>query len=304
MNHLIFYIFLALISFKASALLEVDKKKPAFWKKAETARWLSHQNVWGTFATTSVHLQGRAWAQPKSFVDGTIESSTGIPYFYDSDMDTSMEDANANNAVSFSITMAQQMMCGVNHIDPEDPRCARVVLSGKFVEVTDETELEFARTALFERHPAMASWPADHSWKIHKLVMDEVWLIDIYGGATFVNVDEYYNVNMNALDLEARNGAIGLSTSTSDGDKNDVPYSTCKIGCSSSEVPICTCTPYQSDTESSPLVSSLTRKHLQSSSLFNSTDNNEGGSQGYDSCQAACPFQVQPLCTCSPKQQQ
>ena len=52
-------------------------------KKAETARWLAHSNLWGNLATTSVHLDGRAWAQPKSFVDGSEAISTGIPYFYD-----------------------------------------------------------------------------------------------------------------------------------------------------------------------------------------------------------------------------
>ena len=294
MKIIVSYILIALFCFTASALTEIEKKKPAFWKKAETARWLSHQNVWGTFATTSVHLQGRAWAQPKSFVDGTVDSSTGVPYFYDSDMDTSMEDANANSAVSFSITMAQQMMCGVNHIDPEDPRCARVVLSGKFVEVTDESELEFAQTALFERHPAMASWPADHSWKIHKLVMDEVWLIDIYGGATFVDVEEYYSVDVNALDLEAKNKAMEISTSASNGDSSDVPYSKCQIGCSASEVPVCSCKPYQP----SPSV----RKLVSSSKSFNATNNGDE-KNGYSSCQAVCPSQVQPFCTCSPKQQ-
>ena len=44
--------------------------KPRFWKKAESARWLANSNLWGTLSTTSVHLKGRAWGQPKSFVDG------------------------------------------------------------------------------------------------------------------------------------------------------------------------------------------------------------------------------------------
>ena len=52
-------------------------------KKAETARWLAHSNLWGTLSTTSVHLGGRAWGQPKSFVDGPENDSTGTPYFYD-----------------------------------------------------------------------------------------------------------------------------------------------------------------------------------------------------------------------------
>eukprot|EP01031_Cornospumella_fuschlensis_P036956 gene36956-44833_t len=50
--------------------------------------------MWGTLSTTSVHLQGQAWGQPKSFVDetrGTSSNSTGELYFYDSDMDTSLQ---------------------------------------------------------------------------------------------------------------------------------------------------------------------------------------------------------------------
>ncbi|RYY88099.1 hypothetical protein EON63_03040 [archaeon] len=32
----------------------------------------------------------------------------------------------------------------------------------------------------------MASWPADHSWKIHKINLKEIWLIDIFGGGEHV----------------------------------------------------------------------------------------------------------------------
>jgi len=69
----------------------IDNKKPPFWKKAETARWLVHENIWGTLATTSVHLHGQAWGQPKSFADGTKDNSTGYLYFYDSSMDISVQ---------------------------------------------------------------------------------------------------------------------------------------------------------------------------------------------------------------------
>ncbi len=71
--------------------LDIGKSKPPFWEKPQTCRWLAHSNIWGTLSTTSVHLNGQAWGQPKSFVDGTTSNSTGNLYFYDSDMDTSME---------------------------------------------------------------------------------------------------------------------------------------------------------------------------------------------------------------------
>lgn len=67
------------------------KDKPPFRQKAETARWLANENLWGTLSTTSVHLKGQAWGQPKSFVDGSSTNSTGNIYMYDSDMDTSVQ---------------------------------------------------------------------------------------------------------------------------------------------------------------------------------------------------------------------
>jgi hypothetical protein len=160
--------------------------KPPFWQKAETARWLAHSNIWGTLSTSSVHLNGQAWGQPKSFADGTSTNSTGQLYFYDSDMDISVQDAAAYSLVAFSLSAAQLVgRCNVNITDPEDPRCARVVFSGKFTSVEDGEESAFAQAALFDRHPQMESWPADHNWKIHKIDLAEIWLIDIYGGGKF-----------------------------------------------------------------------------------------------------------------------
>jgi hypothetical protein len=78
--------------------------------------------------------------------------------------------------------MAEKNLCPVTYLDPENPTCARVVFSGKFVDVTDPNELAFAMEALFERHPTMVDWPADHSWKVHKIIISDIWLIDIYGG--------------------------------------------------------------------------------------------------------------------------
>jgi hypothetical protein len=192
MQHLTIFVILGLLLSVSS-----EDKKPPFWKKAENARWLAHKNVWGTLSTTSIHLKGQAWGQPKSFADGSYSNSTGNLYFYDSDMDTSMVDIKKNNKVSFAITEAERGFCTIDRIDPEDPRCARVVFSGEFVEVDDVEEQVDAQSFLFNRHPAMSSWPDDHSWKVHKIVISEIWLINIYGGASIVDVDEYFNVNLN-----------------------------------------------------------------------------------------------------------
>ena len=177
-----------------------DGQKPPFWEKTETARWLAHQNLWGTLSTTSVHLNGQAWGQPKSFVDGGSTNSTGVLYFYDSDMDTSMEDIHANPLVAFSLSSAQLFgHCNVNVLDPENPRCARVVFSGKFVDVEDKDEYAFAQASLFERHPEMSKWPDDHSWKIHKINLTEIWLIDIFGGGNTMIFSTIYSSIYNII---------------------------------------------------------------------------------------------------------
>jgi hypothetical protein len=74
--------------------------KPLFDEKAEIARWLIHENVWGTLSTISVHLEGYPWGQAISFVDGNVDNSTGNVYFYTSDMDTSMQVAKIYELLS------------------------------------------------------------------------------------------------------------------------------------------------------------------------------------------------------------
>lgn len=84
--------------------------------------------------------------------------------------------------MALTLTMAQLGYCPPLTIDPEDPRCARLILSGHFQFVSDAEELAFAKNALFERHPTMTKWPVDHNWKVHKIVPTEVWLINMFGG--------------------------------------------------------------------------------------------------------------------------
>ena len=53
-------------------------------------------------------------------------------------------------------------------------------------------EANTAWEALVAAHPIMASWPVDHSWFIGKLEISNVWLINIFGGATNITPEEYY----------------------------------------------------------------------------------------------------------------
>ncbi len=78
--------------------------------------------------------------------------------------------------------------------DPENPMCARLTLTGKFVALEDDSEeYEFAKNAFFERHPSMAYWPTGHAWLIAKIVIQDVWLIDFFGGATILDPEDYFS---------------------------------------------------------------------------------------------------------------
>jgi hypothetical protein len=169
--------------------------------KAATARWIVHKSTWSVISTlsTKAGTKGGAWGQPISHVDGTVqddatnttETSTGTPYFYVSGMDQSMLDIEANNQVSLALSEMMTGTCQEAGRDPEDPMCARLTLAGAFEKVTDKDEYAFALASLYQRHPAMSSWPEDHGFYVGKLSISDIWLIDMYGGASQVDVSDY-----------------------------------------------------------------------------------------------------------------
>jgi len=151
---------------------------------------------WGIMATTSTLPSnfGNAFGNPQSHaeVDGT-------PYFYVSELDQSMKDVATNPFVSYTLSNGQKATavgCGSIQTpytgDPESPICSRLTLMGSFVNVSGTEEGARAQTALLSAHPAMASWPDDHSWFIGALRVNSAWLINIYGGATELTSVEYY----------------------------------------------------------------------------------------------------------------
>jgi len=208
---------------------------PDYQNKELTARWMVHSLNWGVLTTISSRLKdGQEAAIPfgnvYSFVDGTCQNSTGIPYFYGTYMDQSFKDTLTNTNAALTLSEAslssvcldqtgdavaaaatttttqepvRQNACqvGIAHGDAENPVCARLTLTGKFVQVTDPEEKGWALQALFTRHSSMKDWPQDHAWVVGKLVLSDIWLIDFYGGASILDVDAYYQANdfMNAV---------------------------------------------------------------------------------------------------------
>jgi hypothetical protein len=77
--------------------------------------------------------------------------------------------------------------------DPENPPCARLVLTGTLSKVAAASDEEgSARAALLKKHPSFAMYPKDHGFYVAKMDIETLWLIDMYGGAKIVSPGEYF----------------------------------------------------------------------------------------------------------------
>merc|ERR1711862_233986 len=163
---------------------------------------------WGVLSTISTRSNGtdvgEAFGNPYSFAD----ASNGIPYFYASDLDASMIDIfNASHSkaslalseASLGGTSSSVRSCKIGAFpfgDPENPPCARLVLSGSVARLAANTsEYKNAKSALFARHPSFAKYPTSHDFFVAKMNVTGVWLIDAFGGAAIITPNDYFGAN-------------------------------------------------------------------------------------------------------------
>jgi len=183
---------------KNSASKVVDDPPP-FYESAKMARYITHNSEWVSMATIAKRepIVGYPFVNIFSLSDGPVDNSTGVPYMYVTEFDMSVEDIEDNNQVSLTMTLAQGEYCEKYNLDPESPLCGHVIITGEFVKVTPGSEEEeFARLALFSRHPAMESWPADHGWFFAKVDIQNIQLLAFFGGAVTVPVTDYYSAQL------------------------------------------------------------------------------------------------------------
>ncbi|XP_045118753.1 protein CREG1-like isoform X2 [Portunus trituberculatus] len=166
---------------------------------AKVARYVVHISEWGSVSTTSTAdpIKGYPFGNIMSISDGPVDRASGTPYAYITRMDLTGKDLLTDTRATLSISEAQSDYCQKHDLDPEDPRCARILLTGNMVEVKNGTsEAEFAKAALFSRHPVMETWPADHNWIFVKLNIKHIYVLDFFGGASEVDVVDYYNAEL------------------------------------------------------------------------------------------------------------
>ncbi|XP_053606095.1 protein CREG1 isoform X2 [Plodia interpunctella] len=171
---------------------------PDHTKTIAMARYVLHNTDWASVATISTQtaIKGFPFTNVKSIVDGPVDNSTGIPYFYMSPLDFTAKDLMKNSRATLLVSLQQLDYCEKKNLDPEDPRCTRLMLSGIMKKVKEGTpEYVFAKAALFARHPAMADYPTDHNWFVAKMKIAQIAMIDWFGGATYIPVKDYLSFN-------------------------------------------------------------------------------------------------------------
>ncbi|XP_048453936.1 protein CREG2 isoform X1 [Rhincodon typus] len=165
-------------------------------EKALTARYMVHSSNWGFLATLSTldKIKGVPFGNILSISDGLLDNSTGVPFFYVSPVLSTVADLMNNPSASLTLSKAETDYCRQNVIDLEDSRCARLTLTGQVVTVPAD-EIEFARQAMFSRHPVMKKWPPDHNWFFMKMNIQHVWLQDWFGGVAVIPLEDYFKAS-------------------------------------------------------------------------------------------------------------
>jgi len=86
-------------------------------------------------------ILGYPFANVFSLSDGAnLKESSGVPYFYLTPLEMSVKDLRKDTRASLTMSLAQGTYCKEKHLDPEDPRCAHVILTGHIVPVRTKYE--------------------------------------------------------------------------------------------------------------------------------------------------------------------
>lgn len=166
---------------------------PPHEEVARVARFVAHLCDWASLATVSSRdpVVGQPFSNVFSISDGTFDQSSGTPYMYLTHMEISVKDLEVNPVSSMSMSLAQTDFCRDQGYDPQSPLCAHIILSGSVLPVNG-SEADFAKKALFSRHPEMIDWPQDHGWFFAKFNITLVWVLDYFGGVKTVTPEEYF----------------------------------------------------------------------------------------------------------------
>jgi len=173
-------------------------------------RYIINKVNWVSIATESTlkNISGYPFANLKSVSDGPIDQGSGVPYMLLTNLDLSGRDIMVNPKVTIMATLAETEYCSGKGWDLQDPRCGRLIITGKIKKLQKRSkEYLYAKKTLFERHPAMKGWVLVHDFYIGKVDIEHIAVLDYFGGAKFVNVYDYFHPKRNTIKYQFTNSS-------------------------------------------------------------------------------------------------
>ncbi|XP_061399213.1 protein CREG1-like [Musca vetustissima] len=178
------------------------QSKPDELNHAEIARKLVHQTDWAAVGTISQKPAIKDYPMVNIISindnDGQ-QKSTGRIQFLLTDLDFTGADRKVNNRTTFLFTDEQRLHCSqaIPSTDPMEPKCARAVISGQIKKLDkDSPDYSPAEASFIKRHPAAENWIKRHNFYLCELEIENIYVLDSYGGPQNIKADDYYNIKL------------------------------------------------------------------------------------------------------------
>lgn len=176
-----------------------DNGPPPHTEYAKMARYLVHKAEWvsmGSLSTVEA-IKGYPMVNIIATADSARgDKSTGTLFFYLTMLDYTAQDLSKDNRLTVLLSMDQDLDCSKRGIDPMEPTCARIMISGRAVKLEEGTdEFNFGKNAMFSRHPAAKHWLDTHNFFLCKLDIVQIAVLDYYGGPHYVTVEDYMSAD-------------------------------------------------------------------------------------------------------------
>lgn len=178
------------------------QNRPSYDNYPAMARYLVHKANWTAMGTLSSqpNIHGFPMVNIISIADSvTIGPSSGHIYFLLTDLDFTGQDLHVVNKLTALFSEDQDLSCTRNGTDSMEPTCGRVIITGS-VQRLDPNSTEYATADQWytDRHPASVHWRNTHQFYFCELDIEQIVLLDFYGGPHYVSIDDYYNANYDA----------------------------------------------------------------------------------------------------------
>lgn len=190
LSTLVFIVAFAVSAFSPGGATRNKYNANSQTEAAEEARWLVAQANWGTLSYRKPDDAMRPLSMIASYadVDGRI-------FFYLMEGPSFEACLTLSEAELEPFTNYARAACGVEgEFDVEDPRCAKLSISGLISPCRSEESCRAGKSALFQRHPEMAKWPRNHNFSVFEFTeVNDIWMIYNYGGGSLLTFEEFQN---------------------------------------------------------------------------------------------------------------